>query len=119
MFQHFQIDEDSPLNLKHSQRASKPNHSATVNGSSGNGGGGGADECDEKEGHSTSKLADTFCSDIPSVSQYTFLGLYTCIVGTSFREISHAQTNISHVQQGLSFLHNSTRHSFFCMRYHD
>jgi hypothetical protein len=37
MFQHFQIDEDSPLNLKHRQRASKPNHSATVNGSSGGG----------------------------------------------------------------------------------
>ena len=49
------------LNLKHSQRASKPNHSATVNGSSGNGGNGsgGADEYGEKEGNSTSKSGDT------------------------------------------------------------
>jgi hypothetical protein len=29
----------------------------------------------------------SFCPDIPSVSPYTFLGLYTCTVGTSFREI--------------------------------
>jgi hypothetical protein len=29
----------------------------------------------------------SFCPNIPSVSPYTFLGLYTCTVGTSFREI--------------------------------
>ena len=40
----------------------------------------------------------SFCPDIPSVSQYTFLGLYTCIVGTSFREICLSQASVAAVR---------------------
>jgi hypothetical protein len=70
----------------------------------------------------------SFCPDIPSVSQYTFLGLYTCIVGTSFREIYCDKRQLLRFACPNQYFTCPTRpfilaqqhkDSFFCMRYHN